>query len=248
MIAPPTPEKAHLLNLYRQAAAICYLQQPDIPTFRIITPIHQTASPAVGGEDDDNYATWLRRDQPHIFFDVRRGERSIDGFSAVASYVMEKIKATSPQGGQDGRQPRVSFVETTRGSFQWNMQRVMTSDIYIATHGANMIHSALLPRGSIVIELVPPKFWCPAKPSELQPRNREDGGYVNASLAPFAHCWFTKFSWLLKENNHWLIPVAETSDKNSIAITPGEVWGLIRAALLAWGRTHGKDWNASTFS
>ena len=228
MITPPTPKKRHLLDLYRRASAVCYLRQPNIPAMN--------SSLSVSKEVGQNARvdSWLHRDRPHIFFDMRRMDRGISSFSSVAGFLIQKISGRLTEARAAAT---ISFAESSRGSLQWNLQRIMTSDVYIGVHGASMIHTALLPHRSIVIELVPPKFWCKAKPAHLQPSPLLTRHRVNESLRPYAHCWFVKFSWLLEDNNHWIVPVAEAGDKNGVVIGAEEVWNLIQRALAAWQET-----------
>ena len=55
--------------------------------------------------------------------------------------------------------------------------------------------------------------------------------------------------FVLRVDADVILPTCSTIGTTlATANTSVNVWGLIRAALLAWGRTHGKDWNASTFS
>jgi hypothetical protein len=154
---------------------------------------------------------WLNRSLPHIFFDVRSTDRRILNLSIFANNVVKHL---------DGR-ATISFHEPMHGSRQYILRRAATSDIYFGIHGGAFSAVAVLPYGSVVIEVVPKSIaFC---------RGRERGQTT--------HCWFEKYSFFIG-NDH--VTVAWGGRGRTLGLSESDVLRWLNGALCVWSARKGR--------
>ena len=195
-LTPLNDHKRRLIQAYRDRAAQCLL---GAPSYRELA-----GAPFRGrGQQSCRIKEWVQRKVPHIFVDVRRSSKKRSfSVAQVADWLIRFVDAS--------RVATISFSDPRFGSRLWQMQRALTSDIYIGFHGGSMSNVALLRNASVVIELVPAGgvFRC------------------NPRWGRLDHCWFAKYSSAIGAKHMVVTFTPKTS--------PMILWQLVADALCAF--------------
>jgi hypothetical protein len=200
MATPLTPAKKHLIQLYRNAIARCYF---DEETLESVQSDRRRVSPAVPPFVQQSQM----RSVPHVFFDVRTRRRTLISIGSAAAELITLLQGIAT----------ISFSDARHGSRRWQIQRAVTTDVYVGVHGAGMSNVAVLARDSVVVEIAPLPWHCASR----------------TGSDDYSHCWFGKYSAAIG-NRHISVVWSTIHDREHIVATGKELFNLVMLGLCAF--------------
>ena len=128
------------------------------------------------------------------------------------------------------------FREPWTGSRAAYLDDVRTSDIWVGPHGAAFADVALLPRGSVVIEVSSQLHFCTADGANNATPSAAATGSPSSSSFDSASCWF---GLLASHCDHWIVDLVHRGEHRGapLFLPATTLVRVIREAACRWRRS-----------